>query len=65
MTGTDQFAIESGVYELMAGENKVDEGKYLAEWRKVDGKWLLHRDMPSTDMPLPQPVAVTETAPNP
>lgn len=55
--GTDSFAIEMGRYELMAGENKVDAGKYLVECKKVDGKWLLHRDMPTPDMPLAQPVA--------
>ena len=49
--------MEMGRYELMAGGNKVDEGKYLVEWKKVDGRWLLHRDMPSTDMPVAQPVA--------
>lgn len=55
--GTDEFAVESGRYEMMADGKKIDEGKYLVEWRKVDGKWLLHRDMPSTDMPMPQAVA--------
>ena len=57
VNGTDEIAMEMGRYELMAGGNKVDEGNYLVEWKKVDGRWLLHRDMPSTDMPVAQPVA--------
>lgn len=57
VTGTDEFAIEEGRYEMMAGDTKVDQGNYLVHWKKVDGKWLLHRDMPTTDMALPEPVA--------
>lgn len=57
VSGTNDFAVESGRYEMLSEGKKVDEGKYLVHWRKVDGKWLLHRDMPSTDLPIPQPVA--------
>lgn len=53
VTGTDEFAIESGTYEMFVGDKPVDKGKYLVHWKKVNGKWLLHRDMPSTDTPLP------------
>lgn len=60
VTGTDEFAIETGRYELKAGDQKIDEGKYLVHWKKVDGKWLLHREMAATDAPLPQQVAQTE-----
>ena len=60
VNATNEFAIEFGRYELFAGEQTIDEGKYLVEWRKVDGKWLLHQDMPSTDLPLPQPIAHRE-----
>jgi ketosteroid isomerase-like protein len=60
LQGTGDMVIELGRYELMAGDQKIDEGKYLAAWKKVNGKWLLHYDMPSSDMPLPQPVAQAE-----
>ena len=57
VTGTDAFAIESGRYELFAGDQPIDQGKYLVHWRKVNGKWLLHRDIPSSDRPLPMAAA--------
>lgn len=57
VSGTGDFAIESGRYEMLAGDKKVDEGKYLVHWKKVRGKWRLYRDMPSTDMPAPQGIA--------
>ena len=57
VSGTNDFAIESGRYEMLAGDKKVDGGKYLVHWKKVGGKWRLHRDMPSTDMPAPQGIA--------
>ena len=57
VNGTDEFAIESGRYAFYAGEQKVDEGKYLVHWKKVDGEWLFYRDMPSTDLPPPQAIA--------
>lgn len=59
VSGTDDFAVESGRYVMLAGDQKVDEGKYLVHWKKVGGKWLLHRDMPSTDLAVPQSMAQT------
>lgn len=57
VTGTNDFAIESGRYEIQAGDKTVDKGRFLVHWKKVDGKWLLHRDMPSSDQPVAQPIA--------
>ncbi len=57
VTGTDEFAIESGRYEMFVGDKPVDQGDYLVHWKKVGGKWLLHRDMPSTDAALPMAMA--------
>lgn len=57
VAGTDEFAIESGRYEMKAGDKTVDKGRYIVHWKNVDGKWLLHRDMPTSDQPAPQPVA--------
>ena len=46
------IAYESGTYELKTQDGKVaDKGKYCVVWKKVDGQWMLHRDIWSTDMP--------------
>jgi uncharacterized protein (TIGR02246 family) len=57
VTGTTEYAVEGGRYVMLAGGKTVDEGKYMVEWKNVDGKWRLHRDMPSSDMPAAQPQA--------
>jgi uncharacterized protein (TIGR02246 family) len=57
VTGTDDFAIESGRYEMLAGDQTVDKGNYLVHWKNVGGEWLLHRDMPMTDQPLAETTA--------
>lgn len=48
--GDDAQALEIGRYELFAslpnGERqRIDDGRYLVVWRKVDGAWRIHRDM--------------------
>lgn len=48
--GDDARAIEIGGYTLYAatpdGERVLAaEGRYLVAWRKIDGSWLMHRDM--------------------
>jgi uncharacterized protein (TIGR02246 family) len=46
------LAFESGAYEMKAKDGKVaDRGKYCVVWKKVNGQWMLHRDIWSTDMP--------------
>ena len=49
--GTVDLITEEGEYSLFAGETKVDHGKYLVLWKKVDGKWKLHRDIFNSDIP--------------
>ena len=44
------LAVETGRYELYAAHpsgdrQRVDAGRYLVVWRKVDGNWRIHRDM--------------------
>jgi uncharacterized protein (TIGR02246 family) len=38
----------------------VDQGKFLKIWKRVDGRWKIHRDMFSSNLPpakrLPEPV---------
>lgn len=48
--GDDARATEVGGYTLYAatpdGERVLAaEGRYLVAWRKIDGSWLMHRDM--------------------
>ncbi len=44
---------EVGVYQLFgAGDKLLDKGKYIVAWKQEDGKWKMHRDMFTTDMPL-------------
>lgn len=55
------IAWHSGTFTMKnsAGET-VDTGKYLDVWRRVDGKWLILRNMWNTDTPrqaLAEPAA--------
>jgi uncharacterized protein (TIGR02246 family) len=48
-------ATEVGQYELRDKAGKVlDHGKYIVVWRREGGKWMLLRDMFSTNVPTPQ-----------
>jgi hypothetical protein len=45
-----------------AGVAALETGKFMELWKKVDGKWLIHRDMwssnappPATDIPPDEP----------
>jgi uncharacterized protein (TIGR02246 family) len=50
--GRGANATEVGEYELMDKAGKsLDHGKYIVIWRREDGKWKLHRDMFSTNVP--------------
>ena len=54
--GSKDLVAEEGSYELMSADGKTfDKGKYIVEWKQEDGKWKLHRDISSTDMPPPPP----------
>lgn len=48
--GNEHEASEIGAYELQAATPEgtkvtADRGRYLVLWRKVEGRWLIHRDM--------------------
>ncbi len=55
-TSADGFgnnAIEEGKYTLYTdGDIIIDEGKYIVTWVKVDGKWLIDRDIWNTNNPV-------------
>lgn len=46
------LAYEVGTYAMKTKDGKVaDQGKYCVVWKKVNGQWLLHRDIWTTSMP--------------
>jgi len=53
--GFGETAIEEGKYALYdSNENKLDEGKYIVIWKKVDGQWKYDKDIWNTSMPAAQ-----------
>lgn len=45
-------AIEEGRYNMLLPDGQiVDTGKYIVIWKKVEGKWLLYRDIFNTSQP--------------
>ncbi|MGB8704307.1 MAG: nuclear transport factor 2 family protein [Gillisia sp.] len=45
----DGYATDLGTYEIYTPDGqKVDEGNYATIWKKVDGKWLIYRDLVSS-----------------
>jgi uncharacterized protein (TIGR02246 family) len=50
----DDTAIEIGTFTLHAQDGtELDAGKYIVIWRRVDGKWKLHRDIFNSSKPAP------------
>jgi ketosteroid isomerase-like protein len=46
------LAYEDGTYVMKDKAGKVaDRGKYSVTWKRVNGMWLLHRDIWNTDLP--------------
>lgn len=46
------LAYEVGTYELKTKAGPIaDRGKYCVVWKRVNGQWMLHRDIWSTNMP--------------
>lgn len=52
ISGDALHLIETGEFEMYAGSNKVDNGKYLVVWKKENGQWKMFRDMWNTSQPL-------------
>ena len=47
----DDWAVELGSFVANAADGShVDHGRYTAVWKKVDGKWMLYRDMWNSSM---------------
>ena len=51
--GQGDTAYEVGKYALTGEGGKVlDNGKYVVVWKREQGKWLLHRDIWNSSMPM-------------
>ena len=50
--GDENFLTEEGTFIIKSNEGaELDKGKYLVLWKKVDGKWKLHRDISNSELP--------------
>jgi len=54
--GLGDEAVEIGSYELFVQTSPgirgtAEKGRYLVTWKRVDGQWLLFRDMFNSDEP--------------
>lgn len=56
---SDALAIETGSYQILVeGDQVVDEGKYMIEWRQEDDQWFMHRDIFNSNLPTRRSVAL-------
>ena len=52
--GSEDLAVEEGSYNFPDGKGgSVDKGKFIALWKKEEGKWKLFREIWNTDL-VPQ-----------
>lgn len=57
------YAHRQGSFLLKGPEGAaVAAGKFLELWKKMDGRWLIHRDMWSANAPAPAPATADEPA---
>jgi uncharacterized protein (TIGR02246 family) len=48
-------ATEVSEFKLFgAGDQELDQGKFIVIWKKVDGQWKLHRDIFNSSNPAPE-----------
>ncbi|MEY3619946.1 MAG: hypothetical protein RLZZ391_312 [Bacteroidota bacterium] len=51
--GNEDYLTEEGLFEIKSKDGtQLDKGKYIVLWKKEEGKWKLHRDIGTTDLPL-------------
>ena len=48
----DDMAVETGTLVVRAGGAVVDRGQYIVVWARVDGAWLLSRDIWNSSVPV-------------
>jgi ketosteroid isomerase-like protein len=47
-----EIGYEAGEFTILAGDQTVDEGKYIIIWKLEDGQWKLHRSIWNSSRPL-------------
>jgi ketosteroid isomerase-like protein len=48
----NEYVTEEGLWQIFDGTGKMlDDGKYLAIWKKTKDGWKMFRDMPSSNHP--------------
>jgi len=61
VAASGDIAMEEGTWALSMplpdGSTFNDNGKYLVAWKKVDGTWLMERDIWNSDNAPPAPAA--------
>lgn len=48
--GNEDYVTEEGQLKLYAGDQEVDQGKYVLLWKNIDGQWHLFRDCFNSDL---------------
>ncbi len=62
--GDDGYTV--GAYTVTDADGAIiDEGKYVAIWRHVDGQWHMHRDIWNSNLPLAAQEPEPEPEPEP
>lgn len=52
--GSNELVIEEGTYNFPDGKGgSADKGKFIALWKKENGKWKLYREIWNSDNPPP------------
>ena len=52
ITGGGDVYVETGTYEMFGANNiSLDNGKYVAVWKKENGNWKMYRDIWNSNMP--------------
>ena len=49
--GNGNNAAEVGLWTLFINGEKIDNGKFIVVWKKVQGKWYVHRDCFNSNNP--------------
>ena len=55
VSGDEDHVLELGTWEIFgADKNKLDNGKFMAIWKKEDGNWKISHDIWNTNNPIPR-----------
>ena len=49
--GYGKTAIEEGVVKIYAGDDMVDEVKFIVIWKKIKGEWKMYQDIWNSNNP--------------